>query len=429
MKNKYLIDAVNYFISGDWGQEKPCEQTPNKVACIRGADIENVNAQKTDTIPERYVKNASLENKTLNVGDIVIEKSGGSPTQSTGRVAYISQKVKDDLKNVVCSNFCTAFKPKSDYYSKFIFYYFQNVYNSNVFFQFESQTTGIKNLLLDSALKNIPLTDFDLTTQYRIAAVLSCLDEKIALNNRINDNLEAMAKTIYEYWFVQNADEKWEKKTFGDYIQSTGGYAFKSSEWTDNGIPVIKIKDIQEDNTLSFDEISSVLYDTIIDNKFIANAGEVVIAMTGATIGKCAIVPYYDNTIFVNQRVGIFKSENPIQKLPFLINSLNQSYVRETIIKISNGAAQPNISNEQINSIELLIPQSNIIEKYNNIFEPIYKRILKNLSENLHLTTLRDYLLPLLMNGQVSVNYHLCMSVHTSAELDSLDFILCIWKF
>jgi type I restriction enzyme S subunit len=204
MNKKYLIDAIDYFISGDWGQGKPCEQTPNKVACIRGADIENVNAQKTESIPERYVKNASFDNKTLNVENIVIEKSGGSPTQSTGRVAYISQKVTDDLKSIVCSNFCTAFKPKSDYDSKFIFYYFQNVYNSNVFFQFESQTTGIKNLLLDSALKNIPLIDFDLTTQRHIAAVLSCLDEKIALNNRINVYFSPMYTVLKFLSFLVN---------------------------------------------------------------------------------------------------------------------------------------------------------------------------------------------------------------------------------
>ena len=192
----------------------------------------------------------------------------------------------------------------------------------------------------------IPLPD--LPTQQKIASVLSALDAKIALNNRINAELETMAKTLYDYWFVQyefpdaegkpyktnggemiwNEDLKreipqgWEVRTLGEYAKSAGGYAFKSSEWVNEGLSVIKIKDIQEDYTLNLNNISKVDAQTNIDEKFIAKAGEVIIAMTGATIGKYAIVPLSSKKIFVNQRVGIFKLGNePIKKLPFLINS------------------------------------------------------------------------------------------------------------
>jgi type I restriction enzyme S subunit len=216
-----------------------------------------------------------------------------------------------------------------------------------------------------------------------------------------------MAKTLYDYWFVQNADKNWERKPIGEYLKSTGGYAFQSSEWTENGCPVIKIKDIQEDNTLNMSDMSKVINNTTVDSKFEGKAGEVVIAMTGATIGKIAIVPYFKDKIYVNQRVGIFKSENPIQKLPFLINSLNQVHFRQSIFKLANGAAQPNISNEQINSIKIIMPDNESIEKYNNLLKNNYKTILNNLQESAELTWLRDWLLPMLMNGQVSVNYHL----------------------
>lgn len=136
--------------------------------------------------------------------------------------------------------------------------------------------------------------------------------------------------------------------------------------------------------------------------KFKANAGDIVIAMTGATIGKFAIVPKTDNDFYVNQRVGVFKL-NELKKLPFLINTLNQDYFRKNIIEISCGAAQPNISNEQINNIELILPINNIVEKFNNKMTICYEKIIQNRYKVYHLQSLRDWLLPMLMNGQISV--------------------------
>lgn len=126
--------------------------------------------------------------------------------------------------------------------------------------------------------------------------------------------------------------------------------------------------------------------------------------MTGATVGKFAIVPYTNEPLFVNQRVGYFSlGENPIDKLPFLINSLNQKYFREAIFTLASGAAQPNISNEQINNIALLLPKEKLILKFNSSLSPCYSRILNNQKENQELASLRDWLLPMLMNGQVTV--------------------------
>jgi type I restriction enzyme S subunit len=278
-----------------------------------------------------------------------------------------------------------------------------------------------------------------LLTQQKIASVLSALDSKIELNNRINAELEAMAKTLYDYWFVQfdfpfdfaqgkpNANGKpykssggkmvwneelkreipegWENGTFANYCPSTGGFAFKSNWWTDKGVAVAKIKDIQENYTLDTSDLARVdISDKEIDDKFLAKPGDVLIAMTGATVGKYAIVPITDYPIYVNQRVGYFNlGIDPSQKLPFLINSMNQSYFRNAIFTLANGAAQPNISNEQINSIQLLIPEDKLINTFNEMFQPYYKKILNNQLENQKLTELRDWLLPMLMNGQVKV--------------------------
>ncbi|UTH26226.1 restriction endonuclease subunit S [Actinobacillus suis] len=268
----------------------------------------------------------------------------------------------------------------------------------------------------------------DLETQQKISQVLTTLDRKIALNQQINAELEKMAKTLYDYWFVQFdfPDEngnpykssggemvyhpelkrevpKGGRKTIGDYCKSTGGYAFKSSEWVESGNPVIKIKNIQEDGSLNISDIDFVdLSNKTIDEKFKVNVGDIVIAMTGATIGKFALIPKTDSDLYVNQRVGVFKL-SAVEKLPFLINTLSQDYFRKSIIELSGGAAQPNISNEQINNIELIYPVENIIANFNEKLTASYKQIIQKRYETQKLTQLRDFLLPMLMNGQVEV--------------------------
>ena len=93
----------------------------------------------------------------IHAGDIVVEKSGGSPTQSTGRVAYISQELIDSVGPVVCSNFCVAFRAKEKWNSLFVFYYLQYVYNCGVFFNFEGKTSGLKTFNWKQLIKQFQL--------------------------------------------------------------------------------------------------------------------------------------------------------------------------------------------------------------------------------------------------------------------------------
>ncbi|UOE40134.1 restriction endonuclease subunit S [Chryseobacterium suipulveris] len=210
---------------------------------------------------------------------------------------------------------------------------------------------------------------------------------------------------VYNKVLKREIPEGWEVKTIGDYCKSTGGFAFKSSWWTDQGYPVIKIKDIQENYKINLEDLAYVnLTDKRIDDKFKAKPGDILIAMTGATVGKYAMVPFTEMPLYVNQRVGYFNlGDKPEENLPFLINSLNQRYFREAVFMLAKGAAQPNISNEQINNIQLILPKADIIKSYNKIFESYYLKNLLNQQQNQQLTQLRDWLLPMLMNGQVSV--------------------------
>ena len=252
----------------------------------------------------------------------------------------------------------------------------------------------------------------------------------------LNDNLEAMANQLYDYWFVQfdfpNDEGKpykssggamvwndklkreipngWTVKTVGTYANCKSGYAINSSDFKAKGIPVIKIGNIQEDYTLNMNGCQYI--DNNANKQFYAYQNDVVIAMTGATIGKFAIVPYSEKGYFVNQRVGKFElGNNPIEKMPYLINSLKIDYFRNQIFQLASGCAQPNISAEQINNISLLYPLTKYLSEYNMKCKWMYEQMVNCRYQIDMLTKLRDELLPLLMNGQATVNYHLSVFV------------------
>ena len=138
-----LKDFIHRQISGDWGKNLADEIYNHEVYCIRGADINAVNEGNYNDLPIRYIE-AKAKTKFLEEGNIIIEVSGGSPTQSTGRVCYVRGK----SINIICSNFCRAYEIKKEHSPKFFYYLVRNIYNSNIFFNFESKTTGIKNLLI-----------------------------------------------------------------------------------------------------------------------------------------------------------------------------------------------------------------------------------------------------------------------------------------
>lgn len=173
-----IIDTIDSFIPGDWGNETLSEDTPCKVSCIRGADIVPIENNDFSHIPTRYISQQSFDTKCLQVGDIIVEKLGGSPTQSTGRVSFVSQELVNAIGNVVCSNFCVAFRVKRNWNPLYIYYYLQHVYNNGVFFNFEGKTSGIKNLQLEAAYNAVPIEDINKATQDSVVTVLDSIQRK-----------------------------------------------------------------------------------------------------------------------------------------------------------------------------------------------------------------------------------------------------------
>jgi type I restriction enzyme S subunit len=142
----HFNNIIEDIIAGDWGKEKIEGNYTKEVYCIRGMDILEVKQGNKGKMPIRFILPKNYDKKKLEANDIVIEISGGSPTQSTGRVIHITKSMlKRYDKDMVCTNFCKALKPKENY-SMFLYYYWQYFYDINRFFAYENGTTGIKNL-------------------------------------------------------------------------------------------------------------------------------------------------------------------------------------------------------------------------------------------------------------------------------------------
>lgn len=136
--------------SGDWGKDEPEGNFTRKVTCIRGADINGLNGLDELKPPVRFIleKNAY---KILKSHDIIIEISGGSPTQSTGRLAFITDATINRFDTpLICSNFCKPISLKNEKLLYNFVYYWNSLYDNGIFFGYEGKTSGIKNLLLDS---------------------------------------------------------------------------------------------------------------------------------------------------------------------------------------------------------------------------------------------------------------------------------------
>ena len=142
-----INDLISDIFTGDWGKDKKDNKYNSDVICIRGADIAEISKGFDGSPVNRFILEKNLINKKLNIGDIIIECSGGSPTQSTGRCAIITEELLNTFnKPLICTNFCRVIKSNKIFISYFTYNLLWYLYKTNLFFLFENGTTGIKNL-------------------------------------------------------------------------------------------------------------------------------------------------------------------------------------------------------------------------------------------------------------------------------------------
>ena len=147
---KELVFNTN---SGDWGKEEPTGNYTVRVYCMRGADFPEVKEGNIGKMPIRYILQKNFDNKALKHGNMIVEISGGSPTQSTGRAVLIDKIFIDYCENaLVCTNFCRSLTIREKY-ALFFFLTWQCLYDKKVMFIYENGSNGLKNLNLNDLLE------------------------------------------------------------------------------------------------------------------------------------------------------------------------------------------------------------------------------------------------------------------------------------
>ena len=184
-----FADLIDHTISGDWGKDIPTGNYTEMVYCIRGADIPEVKAGNKGKMPTRFILPKNYAAKKLVDGDIVVEISGGSPTQSTGRAAPVSESLLGRYdRGMVCTNFCKAIKPKQGY-SMFVYHYWQHLYDAGVFFGYENGTTGIKNLDISGFIETEEIVIPPVEIISRFDAVCQSIANMVYSNGLENERL------------------------------------------------------------------------------------------------------------------------------------------------------------------------------------------------------------------------------------------------
>ncbi|PKP45688.1 MAG: restriction endonuclease [Bacteroidetes bacterium HGW-Bacteroidetes-11] len=147
---KTISEWIKKDKNGDWGKETEEGNYQLKVTCIRGADLNGLNGNGELKPPTRFIL-VNNSNKLLENHDLIVEISGGSPTQSTGRLAFITEETLLRFQNpLICSNFCKALTLKEEKYLYNFVYQWNRLYDNGVLFGWEGKTSGIKNLLFES---------------------------------------------------------------------------------------------------------------------------------------------------------------------------------------------------------------------------------------------------------------------------------------
>ena len=217
----------------------------------------------------------------------------------------------------------------------------------------------------------------------------------------LNDNLTEQCIVDYTMmlgdYTTESSDlpDGWSIGSIGSYCDVKSGYAFKSEWWTNEGHKVIKIANIVN-NSIDLDSCDHVAPANAEKAvSFYVKPGDILIAMTGATTGKIGVVPYCDEPIVVNQRVGcFFLGDNPLEKAPFLFSTLLYGRVSRHLRPAGTaGSAQDNLSADNIKDVAIVVPTTKEIETFNKVHLHHLKSIMLNNAEIRTLSKLLNIML------------------------------------
>ena len=289
--------------------------------------------------------------------------------------------------------------------NKFLYYYFRQWEN---FYALASKATGSAsqanistNTIADTIIKLPPLP-----TQQKIAAILSSLDDKIELNNKINTNLEQQAQAFFKNWFVDFAPfggkmpEGWKLGKLSEYCNFQEGYvnpAQTHNEYFDGDVKWLRAVDINESFILNTSRtLTKCGFESAGKSAFLFKPGSIAISKSG-TVGRLGIIS--DFMCGNRAVIGIELKEQ--QNLSFIHQYLKSRQTEFPDMAV--GSVQKNLYVSILENLDIIIPLRDVLEKYAKICMPFYDQIKTNCIENNNLISIRNTLLPKLMNGEIGV--------------------------
>ena len=322
--------------------------------------------------------------------------------------------------------------PKEDKVDKYYLHYL--LATESVKEQIEYRATGTRQRNISpDAIYDVEVYIPKLEIQRKIGAILYSIESKINHNNKINEELESMAKTIYNYWFLQfefpNEEGKPYKSSGGKMVwneelkrEIPEGWEFGSlknilselecgnrpkggcNDSIKDGVPSIGAENIISIGKYNFSTEKYISKDYYLSlKKGIVKSNDVLLYKDGAGVGKSSMAknnfPYEECA--VNSHVFILRTKENNLYQNYLYLTLQKEYIKKILIDLSMKAAQPGLNQPSVESVPIIIPSTDIIVKFNNIIDILFNKIFSNSNENKELTSLRDFLLPLLINGQV----------------------------
>lgn len=394
MGNEIELSAVITDIAaGPFGSNLKVECfVPSGFPIIDGANLKGYKVTDNITKFVTEEKARSLSRSIAHRGDVIVTISG-----TIGQLAYIPE---DSLYNeYLCSQrqFRVSFD-SSMVYVPYLVFYFHTFEGQNKILSFANQT-GVP--ALSQPLKNfkkIRLCLPSLQEQRRIASIVETLNNKIENNIKINDNLYAQAKAIFDNHFI-NIDAipaGWRKGNLLDIANYLNGLAMQKFRPQGNeiGLPVLKIKELRQGSCDDSSELCSLR----IKPEYIIHDGDVIFSWSGSLL----VDIWCGGTCGLNQH--LFKVTSDIYDKWFYYLWTAHHLARFIAIAADKATTMGHIKREELAKAEVLIPCEEDYTSLTSIMQPIFELIISNRIEARKLAALRDELLPKLMSGEIDVS-------------------------
>ena len=316
-------------------------------------------------------------------------------------------------------------------HGKYLKYYLQSKEGQSKLSQRESGTTviGIKQAELRKVL--IPLPPLDI--QKKIAGVLGALDDKIELNNKINNNLEQQTQALFKSWFVDfepfggTMPEDWKMIQLSDIADFISGYSYKGTELQNSTVAMATIKNFDRSGGFKLDGFKEIIPSSKLKSTQYVELFDTLVAHTDLTqnaevIGNAEILyskNSYQNIIISMDVVKVLPKQG-ISKF-LLAALLKDTRFKKHCLGYINGTTVLHLSKKALPEYRFVFPQDiKVVKNLSLLFENIYRKIALNMEENTRLAAIRDALLPKLMSGEIDVS-NVDISALTSTDKSSFS--------